>query len=87
MFVAKGISAVASELVQGRLTISPDCVHTLGEIPSYVWDTKYAASCGEDRPLKENDHCCDAMRYGVYFDMICHTAVRPSVAGRGTRAT
>ncbi len=83
--VAKGISAVSSELVQGRLSISPECRHTLGEIPSYVWDSKYAASCGEDRPLKENDHCCDAMRYGVYFDMITHAGARPSTSGRRTR--
>ena len=83
--VAKGIAAVASALAQHRLTISPDCAQTLGEIPSYVWDAKYAAACGEDRPLKENDHCCDAMRYGVYFDMICHSAPRPSVSGRGAR--
>ena len=83
--VAKGISAVCSELAQKRLAISPDCSHTLVEIPSYVWDTKYAASCGEDRPLKENDHCCDAMRYGVYYDILTHSAARPSVSGRGTR--
>ena len=83
--VAKGISAVSSELAQGRLTFSPECVRTLGEIPSYVWDSKHAASCGEDRPLKENDHCCDAMRYGVYYDAVCHPAGRPSVSGRGIR--
>ena len=83
--VAKGISAVCSEMVQGRLAISPDCRRTLGEIPSYVWDSRYAAACGEDRPLKENDHCCDAMRYGVYFDAVCHPSARPSVSGRGAR--
>ena len=83
--VAKGISAVCSEMVQGRLAVSPDCRRTLGEIPSYVWDSRYAAACGEDRPLKENDHCCDAMRYGVYFDAVCHPSARPSVSGRGAR--
>lgn len=83
--VAKGIAAVAAEFGQGRLSVSPRCVHLLGELPSYVWDVKYAAKCGEDRPLKENDHCCDALRYGVYFDVLQHAAARPSVAGRGTR--
>ena len=83
--VAKGISVVSSQLVRERLLLSPECVHTLGEIPSYVWDSKYAASCGEDRPLKENDHCCDALRYGVYFDFVSHPALRPSVKSRGTR--
>ena len=83
--VAKGISAVSTGFARRSLVISPSCVHTLGEIPSYVWDAKHAASCGEDRPLKENDHCCDALRYGVYFDMVCHPAARPSVSGHGTR--
>ena len=83
--VAKGISAVSSELAQGRLALSPLCRRTLGEIPSYVWDSRHAAACGEDRPLKENDHCCDALRYGVYYDSVCHPSSRPSVSGRGVR--
>ena len=83
--VTKGISAVAAEFGQGRLSISPDCTHTLRELPSYVWDIKYAAKCGEDKPLKENDHCCDALRYGVYFDVLNNAVGRPSVSGRGAR--
>ena len=83
--VAKGIAAVSVELTGRRLTISPDCVNTLREIPSYVWDVKHAERTGEDRPLKENDHCCDALRYGVYFDILANPSVRPSVSGRGAR--
>ncbi len=83
--VAKGISAVSTEMAARSLIISPACVHTLAEIPSYIWDARHAASCGEDRPLKENDHCCDALRYGVYFDRVCHPSFRPSVTGRGAR--
>ena len=83
--VSKGISAVSSEFSQRRLTISPACCHTLREIPSYVWDVRHAESCGQDRPLKENDHCCDAMRYGVYFDILTHASARPSFSGRGSR--
>lgn len=83
--VVKGISAVAAEFAQGRLVISPVCRYTLSELPSYVWDTKYAEKCGEDRPLKENDHCCDALRYGVYFDVLYNAEERPSLSGRGAR--
>lgn len=83
--VAKGIAAVSAEFGQERLRIAPDCRHTLCEIPSYVWDVRHAAKCGEDKPLKENDHCCDALRYGVYFDGLQHTTERPSVSGRGAR--
>ena len=83
--VIKGISAVSVELTQRRLTVSPDCPHTLEELPSYVWDVKHAQRTGEDRPLKENDHCCDALRYGVYFDMLNNASARPLVSGRGAR--
>lgn len=83
--VAKGISVVASAFGQGRLCLSSECRHTLAELPSYVWDVKHADRSGEDKPLKENDHCCDALRYGVYFDLLHHAAVRPSVSGRGAR--
>ena len=83
--VAKGIAAVAVEFTGRRLTLSPECVQTLRELPSYVWDVKHAQKTGEDRPLKENDHCCDALRYGVYFDIVCNAGARPSVSGRGAR--
>ena len=83
--VLDGISAVALEMGQNRLTFSNACRMTLREIPSYVWDAKHAQKTGEDRPVKENDHCCDAMRYGVYYDILTNPSVRPSVSGRGAR--
>ena len=83
--VLDGISAVSLEIGQRRLTVSNACRMTLREIPSYVWDVKHAQKTGEDRPLKINDHCCDALRYGVYFDILANPSVRPSVSGRGAR--
>ncbi len=34
------------------------------ELLGYIWDEK-AAEHGEERPIKTNDHACDALRYGV----------------------
>ena len=31
---------------------------------SYAWDSK-AADRGEDKPVKKDDHICDALRYAV----------------------
>jgi hypothetical protein len=31
---------------------------------SYAWDSK-AADRGEDKPVKKNDHCVDALRYAI----------------------
>lgn len=83
--VAKGISAVSVEFQQRRLCVSSECRHTVKELHSYVWDVKHAEKTGEDKPLKENDHCCDALRYGVYYDVLTNGSVRPSVSGRGAR--
>ena len=40
------------------------CVNTFREFFSYIWDEK-AAARGEDKPVKENDHAMDAVRYFV----------------------
>lgn len=37
----------------------------IGEIPGYVWETAADGKPSKDRPLKLNDHSCDAMRYVV----------------------
>lgn len=65
--VADGIRTVGSELTQGRLKISSACKHTREEFATYAWDPK-AAEKGLDKPLKEHDHCMDALRYYVYTE-------------------
>ena len=62
--VADGIRLVAAKLNAGGLLFSAGCRHTLEEFQSYVWDEK-AAARGEDKPVKANDHCMDAVRYFV----------------------
>lgn len=59
--VGDGIRETATAMKTGRIKISPDCVNWKKEVQGYVWDEKSA----EDRPVKENDHCMDAMRYFV----------------------
>lgn len=62
--VLDGIRYTASLLALGRLHVHRSCAGLIGEIGGYVWDPK-AAERGEDKPLKVNDHHCDATRYGV----------------------
>ena len=45
----------------GKIKISPDLKNWRKEVEGYVWDDKQ----GEDKPVKENDHLMDAMRYFV----------------------
>ncbi len=58
--VLPGIRFTMNALANRKLTVSGRCVHLLDELKSYSWDDKK-----EDRPVKANDHFCDAMRYGV----------------------
>lgn len=62
--VGDGIRLFASLLATRRLVIHRSCRGLIGEIPGYVWDDK-AAEKGEDKPVKKDDHSCDAARYAV----------------------
>jgi len=60
--VLDGIRMVASLFAQKKIYIHESCVNTIREIGSYVWDEK-AKQRGEEKPLKVDDHCMDALRY------------------------
>jgi PBSX family phage terminase large subunit len=67
--VLDGIRFVSSLLSMGKIGIYKECRHTLQEFASYVWDEK-ASQRGEDKPVKQWDHCMDAVRY------FCYTVIR-----------
>jgi len=68
--VRGGIARVQNRFDQKLLFITRRCTYTLKEIGNYRWD-RFASSKIEARrnkkevPLKKNDHCLDALRYGV----------------------
>lgn len=62
--VLNGIRLVASLLACRRLIVHSSCRGLIGELPGYAWDDS-AAARGEDKPVKVNDHSCDALRYGI----------------------
>lgn len=65
--VGEGIRLMAEMLTAGRLMIAPECTDTLREFSAYIWDSS-AAGRGEDRPLKQNDHAMDMLRYALNTD-------------------
>lgn len=69
--VLDGIRNTAAALAAGRIRICGCCENTLAEFAAYRWDVK----ADEDRPVKENDHAMDDIRYFV----------NTVVAGRGGR--
>lgn len=62
--VLDGIRTVSSLLSTGDLFVHESASGLIDELPGYSWDDG-AAERGDDKPIKENDHSCDALRYGV----------------------
>lgn len=63
--VVEGIREVGKKLQRSTLFILNKCKNTLREFNAYVWDAR-AQKIGEDKPIKDNDHCLDGLRYYVY---------------------
>lgn len=59
--VIDGIREVSTALQVGLIKINDCCKNTIQEFKLYSWDEKSV----EDRPIKENDHAMDAVRYFV----------------------
>lgn len=62
--VADGLRTVGSLMAIDRIRVHSSCTGLRREIPGYMWDPK-SQKIGEDRPIKADDHSCDAFRYGV----------------------
>lgn len=62
--VLEGIQLLSAALDLGMIQIFRGCSHLIDEIYGYCWDEK-AQRAGEDRPIKQNDHALDALRYAL----------------------
>ena len=60
--VLDGIRETGSAMQLGLIKFSPALKNWRREVEGYVWDEKKKA---EDKPVKENDHAQDAVRYFV----------------------
>lgn len=64
--VINGIRRVSQLFSRRRLMVHRErCPGLIGELQSYVWDTKAAQHLGLERPVKQQDHGPDALRYYV----------------------
>ena len=56
---------ICSKFIGGKnIVIQKGCKILREQLQSYAWDQK-AADRGEDKPIKREDHCADALRYAV----------------------
>jgi len=63
--VLEGINMVSSLIYMGALKVEKGCQNFRRELESYVWDQK-AKERGDEKPVKQNDHAMDAVRYLVF---------------------
>ena len=70
--VLDGIRTTMTAMNQGLVKWSPKCVQTFKEFALYVWD-EAASNRGEDKPVKQSDHCMDSLRY------FCYTILRKQI--------
>jgi PBSX family phage terminase large subunit len=63
--VIDGIRFISKLMTDGTLKICRACQNLIREFQSYVWDAK-SIKTGVDKPMKENDHASDALRYGIF---------------------
>ena len=64
--VSNGIRETATAMQRGAFKVSPTIKDWRTEVEGYVWDDKF-----DDKPVKENDHFMDSMRYFVKTMRIC----------------
>jgi len=63
--VIDGIRFVSEKIATNTYTIDKSCENTKKEYETYSWDPN-AQKRGEDKPLKQNDHCPDRDRYVLF---------------------
>lgn len=63
--VLDGIRNTSTMLARKKIRVHrTNCPNTIEQMQAYAWDEK-AALRGEEKPIKQNDHCPDALRYAV----------------------
>ena len=66
--IEAGVDKVRELLKQNRLTIDPKCVNLIYEFETYAYpETKNDVNLAE-KPLKNNDHALDALRYAIFME-------------------
>ena len=66
--ISTGISKLRELLKQGRIHIQINCVNLIYEFETYSYPEKRPDNNEPEKPIKENDHALDALRYVVMMN-------------------
>ena len=61
--IKSGIQKVRELLKAGRLKVNRKCVNLIHEFETYSYDDSQESRDMKEKPIKENDHALDALRY------------------------
>lgn len=65
--IVAGVDRVRELFKQNRIHISPDCHNLIHELETYRYPEKKPDQNEQEKPVKENDHALDAIRYALYM--------------------
>jgi len=83
--IVAGVDRVRELFKQGRIHISNDCKNLIHELETYRYPEKKPDKNEEEKPVKENDHALDALRYALYMTSpIIEETPDPYYAAYGT---
>lgn len=66
--IRNGINTVRELFKANRLFIHKDCVNLIWELETYAYPDKKPDHNEEEKPIKENDHALDALRYALMME-------------------
>lgn len=75
--VADGLRETATAMGCGYIKICRCCKELIGELGGYIWDN----TSDEERPVKIDDHGCDALRYFVKTKHVVRDAIKRRLPG------
>ena len=60
-----GISKLKSFFKNDLIYVDKSCVNLIKELESYRYERRHQENDYSERPVKKNDHACDALRYSI----------------------
>jgi len=64
--IVAGVDHARELFKQGRIHIHPDCNNLIMELETYRYPDKKPDNNEPEKPVKENDHALDCLRYALY---------------------
>jgi PBSX family phage terminase large subunit len=82
--IVAGIDHVRELFKQGRIHIHPDCKNLIYELETYRYPDKKPDQNEPEKPIKQNDHLLDCLRYALFTHQIKETPQDPYFDRVGT---